>query len=141
MHFCMAKIAIGGDDLNVYAAGAFDPVSWPEIMVLQAVHGDVAITDVQPFVEYDQNPRDERQRLSEKYGEEIVASVFGGRQVPREMDAAGVVIKPGIMWMNPITREVCVTGNGHASDVAPAETVDEMLSGTPRVGGRFAKAK
>ena len=51
MHFCRADIAIGGDRNNIFHAGEFAPVSWPEILLLQYVHGDDAIDQVEPFVQ------------------------------------------------------------------------------------------
>jgi hypothetical protein len=116
MHFCKAKIAIGGDSRNIFAAGEFDPVSWPEILVLQAVHGDAAIDEVEPFVSVEQSPREEKQRLSEKYGEDVVAEVFGGKQgMPHEMEAPRVKLQAGVTWKSPITREIEITrGSGKA---------------------------
>ena len=88
MHFCKAKIAIGGDNRNVFVATEFSPVSWPEVLVLQAVHGEQSIDEVEPFVAIDQSPRDERFRLGEKYGEEVIDNVFGGKQGrPHEIEA------------------------------------------------------
>jgi hypothetical protein len=120
MHFCKAKIAIGGDHDNVFYAGEFAPVSWPEILVLQQVHGESAIDEVEPFVSVNQTPRDERQRLVERYGDEIVDLVFGGKQGrPNEMEAPSVRIKAGVAWLNPLTREVETT-SGKAPE--PEET-------------------
>lgn len=154
MHFCRAKIAIGGDSMNIFNAAEFDPVSWPEILVLQAVHDETSITDVEPFAVVEQSSRDERQRLAEKYKEQIVSEVFGGRQGPNEMEAPGVTIVPGIVWFNPITRKIEVTGDNVAIIPQPPEDLPEFLpigaeavSGpgeiiaTPRVGGRFAPRK
>lgn len=151
MHFCRAKIAIGGDNMNVFNATEFDPVSWPEILVLQAVHDETSVTDVEPFATVQQSSRDERQRLSEKYKEKIVAEVFGGRQGPNEMEAPGVTIVPGIPWFNPITRRLEITGsNGHADpgyepepDPAPLPEFEPAGGGElPRApGGRFAARK
>jgi hypothetical protein len=159
MHFCRAKIAIGDDSMNVFNAAEFDPVSWPEILVLQLVHGETAITDVEPFATVNQSSREERMRLSEKYKETVVSEVFGGRQGPNEMEAPGVSIVPGIVWFNPITRRTEVTGgNGHAApDYEPEQPPEELpefepIGGggvvnvgepvTPRApGGRFAARK
>ena len=67
MHFCTARIAIAGDHQNVYSATEFDPISWPEIAVLQYLHGDQSITEVVPFAVAAQTSREERSRLAEKY--------------------------------------------------------------------------
>lgn len=111
MHFCRAKIAIGEDRDNVFCAGNFDPISWPEVMVLQALHGEGSISDVEPFVEVDITSREERGRLARKYGESVVATVFGGKQGPAEMNAPRVGKMPdGEAWMDPFTRQQLITG-------------------------------
>jgi hypothetical protein len=116
MHFCRAKIAIGGDHMNVYNATEFDPVSWPEIAVLQQVHGYDSISDVEPFAWASQHPRAERQRLAEKYREEPVGKQYT-MQGPNEMDVPGADIAPGVIWLNPLTGDVETT-----QATAPAES-------------------
>jgi len=152
MHFCTARIAIAGDHQNVYSATEFDPISWPEIAVLQYLHGDQSITEVVPFAVAAQTGREERSRLAEKYKESIVSEVFGGRQSPGELDAPQVRIKPGVTWMNPLTRTVEVTGNGRPVEpVVPVVPEEEPGPGPdpdpadeppPRAaGGRFQPRK
>lgn len=103
MHFCRAMISIGGDADNVYFADHYAPVSWPEVMVLQHVHGIDAVTAVEPFVKVDQDPRSERDRLVHKYGEEKVSEVFGGKRLPAEMEAPQARLPFDLVWKNPIT--------------------------------------
>ncbi len=134
MHFCKAKIAIGGDNRNVFAAGPFAPVSWPEILVLQAVHGEQSIDEVEPFAIADQSPRDERDRLARKYGDAVLSEVFGGKQgKPQEMEAAGARIAPGVAWFNPVTDRVEITGK------AVEETADGQNADTAGNGQQSAR--
>jgi hypothetical protein len=114
MHFCTAHIAIGSDDRNTMVRGEYNPVSWPEIEILRLVHGEHAITEVVPFAEVRQDPKSERERLSEIYGAEHCANAWGGRSSPSEMNAPGVKLKAGIEWVNPLTYETEITGTDDA---------------------------
>jgi hypothetical protein len=108
MHFCKAYIAIGGDREQVYYADQHAPISWPEVQIIQFVHGDDAIDRIEPFVSVPQTPRDERQRLAEKYGEDHVAAVFP-RSGPAEMEAPQAYTPGGVTWKNPITGGLEIT--------------------------------
>jgi hypothetical protein len=119
MHFCRAEIAIGGDPRNIFSAGEFAPISWPEILILQYLHGDDSINNVEPFTKVDQSPRAERQRLLSKYGEKAVTEVFA-RQNPAEMEAPRARLSNGIPWLNPITLKPEITGQAGSSYEAPA---------------------
>ena len=112
MHFCRADIAIGGDRNNIFHAGEFAPVSWPEILLLQFVHGDDAIDQVEPFVQVPQSAKAERQRLIFKYGEPVVLEIFA-RQPINQMEAPRAILAKGVPWFNPITmRQEIVGENG-----------------------------
>jgi hypothetical protein len=119
MHFCRADIAIGGDRNNIFHAGDFSPISWPEIAVLQFVHGDDAVDNVEPFTQVDQSPRAERQRLLYKYGEKVILDVFA-RQNPTDMEAPKVKLTDGLPWLNPITFKQELTGQVGSTYEAPA---------------------
>lgn len=120
MHFCRATIAIGGDTGNVFNAGDYSPISWPEALLLQFIHGDDAVNEVQPFARVAQSSRDERARLISKYGEKPVIEVFA-RQNIAEMEAPGVKIVKGIHWFNPVTQSEEVTGEEPAVEAVEAE--------------------
>jgi hypothetical protein len=105
MHFCTAMISIGDDKDNVFFADMFDPVSWPEIQIIQFIHGDNAVDQIRPFVSVAQTAREERQRLAEKYGEAKVADVFP-RSGPGEMEAPEATIAYGQQWKDPRTRHL-----------------------------------
>jgi hypothetical protein len=121
MHFCRADIAIGGDRNNIFHAGEFAPVSWPEILLLQYVHGDDAIDQVEPFVQVPQSAKAERQRLIFKYGEPTVLEIFA-RQPIAQMEAPRAILAKGAPWFNPITmRQEIVGENPSVSDETPVE--------------------
>jgi len=131
MHFCKAQVAVGGDSGNIAYLSEFDPVSWPEILILQEIHGAEAVTDVEAIAQIDVPSRVERDRLAMKYGDGIVAHVFGGRQGPAEMDMPRTKVKDGVNWMNPYSHQVEVSGEDSA--FRPLERrpdVDESLDPT-----------
>jgi hypothetical protein len=105
MHFCRAMISLGGDSENVYYADQYAPISWPEIAVIQNLHGIDSVTAVEPFASVEQSPREERDRLVAKYGEEQVSEVFGGKRLPTEMDAPKAFLPYDLQWKNPITMQ------------------------------------
>ena len=118
MHFCTAQIAIGGDSGNIAYAGPFDPVSWPEILVLQEVHGGDAVTDVEALASVDISSRAERDRLAIKYGDAVVSKVFGGKQGPGEMEVPRGKVQDGTQWRNPITGDFETVGQASDPDAA-----------------------
>jgi len=123
MHFCRADIALGGDRNNIYTAGYYAPVSWPEILMLQYTHGDDAVDNVEPFVRVEQSPKDERRRLAEKYGEEAVIQIFA-RQPIHEMEAPRASLPKGLAWFSPITMKIEVTDNAPSEDITIEQSTD-----------------
>ena len=122
MHFCTGHVAIGGDTRNIMYRDEFDPVSWPEIEVLREIHGFDAVTDVKPFVDVNQSPRAERDRLAMKYGDEVLATRWGGKNPPTELVAPRATIKPDVVWKNPLSRQTeKTTANGSHPYTIPAE--------------------
>lgn len=105
MHFCTCEIRIGGDLRNVVARDHFAPVSYPEVGVLQEVHGDDAILNVKPFIDVEQDARAERERLRLIYGNRAVEAVFGGGRNPGNMPMQAPNAKLGAppeKWFNPL---------------------------------------
>lgn len=105
MHFCRAMIAIAGDTEQIVYRDHYHPISWPEVQVLQYVHGETAVDRIEPFVRVEQSPRAERHRLAEIYGEKAVAEVYA-RSGPTEMDAPKATLQHGLIWKNPIGGEL-----------------------------------
>ncbi len=118
MHFCKATIALGEDIRNVAIRDEYSPISWPEMEVIRAMHGDGSVTQIIPFVAVPQSSRAERQRLSLIYGDAPCAAVWGGRSGPSEMEAPEATLRPGVTWINPISGETEVTG-ANANSYAP----------------------
>ena len=134
MHFCTAKVNIGGDRDNVAILGVNDPISWPEVLILQHIHGEDAVSEVEPFAVVTQNSKDERTRLAEKYGEHVVTTVFGGKQGPAELEASGTKLKEGRSWRNPISLKDETTGAHGVSVPDDDDIFGQEASGQDPVG-------
>lgn len=106
MHFVTCEIRLAGDMLNTVPRDTFRPVSWPEVEVLRLIHGDASIVDVKPFVRVEQSAKAEKERLRHIYGNEIVETVFPGRNPQMEMEAPGAKLPEQIpLWKSPIDIE------------------------------------
>ena len=131
MHFCTAHIAIGGDNRNIMYRDEFAPISWPEVYVLREIHGGNAVTEIRPFANVRQSARAERERLSMKYGDEVLGVLWGGKNPPPELDAEGVKPKKDIVWMNPLsgqTEKTTDKGSSEPYTIPPEErTVAEVV--------------
>jgi len=105
MHFCKCDVKIAGDLRNVVPRAEFNPVSWPEVEVLRAIHGDDAVENVVPFVDVKQTAKEEKERLRHLYGP-VVDEVYPGKNPQIEMTAAGAKLPEQIpLWKNPIDKE------------------------------------
>lgn len=94
-HLCECMIDIAGEKTNVLYRGAERPVPWPEILVLQAVHGDQAIYDIRPVaLGLRETPLREKERMTLIYGRDLVESVYAGKSFHMEWFMPGWPINP-----------------------------------------------
>ena len=63
MDYVTAKIALGCDVANVMCRGPDRPVSWPEVTVLQFLHGDDAVYDCEFVSSEVQSAQAEKRRM------------------------------------------------------------------------------
>lgn len=105
MHFCVAMIAIEGDQQQTVWRDFFKPVSWPEIEMLRHLHGEDAVTDVVPFVRVEQSHKAERDRLALLYTEKYIQEIWPGRAPKFDLEAPEAKIAYGMLWKNPLTNE------------------------------------
>lgn len=71
----IANIALQNDPRNVVHRGPTNPITLPESLVLRAVHGNSALTEVAELRREDRDHKVELERLSRRYGG-IVGEVF-----------------------------------------------------------------
>lgn len=96
MHLCTAYIALGGDTDNVVFRGPYDPVSWPEIGLLQFLHGEENVYNAEVVSDVPTRPQAEKERLRVIYGD-VVEQVYPGRAPMLEMEMPGAeVAKPTV---------------------------------------------
>ena len=89
MDYVTAKIALGGDQLHIMYRGPDNPVSWPEVRVLQRLHGDDSVFDCD-FVRSEQsNVQMEKMRLVGVYGVEVVNLIYPGARPLIDMEFPG----------------------------------------------------
>lgn len=93
MHLCSAYIALGGDTNNVVYRGPDNPVSWPEIGVIQFIHGEEAVYNIELVDEREVSRSAEKQRLADLYGVVNVEHLYPGRSPVMEMEMPGVAPK------------------------------------------------
>ena len=89
MDFVSCKIALGGDPNNVLYRGPDVPVSWPEVRVLQQLHGEDNVFDC-VFERAEQaTVQGEKMRLLGLYGSEAVGFCYPGSRPMMEMEFPG----------------------------------------------------
>jgi hypothetical protein len=89
MDFVTAKIALGGDPAHVMCRGAERPVSWPEIRVLQSLHGEANVFDCDFVRSEPSTAQMEKMRLLGIYGKDAIDVVYPGARPMMEMDFPG----------------------------------------------------
>jgi hypothetical protein len=89
MDWVSAKIALGGDPNNVLYRGPDKPVSWPEIRVLQHLHGEDNVFDCEYVGQEPATTQAEKMRLLGLYGAEAVNICFPGARPTMDMDFPG----------------------------------------------------
>ena len=78
MDYVTAFINLGGDTLNVMYRGPDRPVSWPEVTVLQFLHGEDSVYNCAFVGSEPTTPQREKNRLIGIYGAEPVNNLYPG---------------------------------------------------------------
>jgi hypothetical protein len=79
IQYCTCKINLAGQNCHTVIYGEHNPVTWPEVQVLQAMHGDENVMDIMPVGVGEVWPTQEKNRLAGIYGHRIVEACFPGR--------------------------------------------------------------
>lgn len=79
IQYCTCKINLAGQNCHTVIYDPSNPVTWPEIQVLQALHGDENVMDIMPVGLGQVWPSEEKNRLTSIYGHRIVEACFPGR--------------------------------------------------------------
>ena len=89
MHICTAYIMLGGDQGSVVYRGPDNPVSWPEVGVLQTLHGEDCVFNIEVIDEVVRHRAAEKLRLQRIYGDGVVEAIYPGRSPTIEMQVPG----------------------------------------------------
>lgn len=84
---CTCNVALAGDIKNTVTRGPTRPVTWPEVEVLQYIHGDDAVTDIVVIDKGDTTILDEYERLTLRYGKQVTATLFPGKRPAMQLKA------------------------------------------------------
>lgn len=104
-HLCACEIDLNNERYTTVTRDATNPVSWPEILLLQAIHGDDAVYDIRPVAIADRpTPAAEKHRLAIIYGNAAVEAVFAGRAFVMEWFVPGWAIDPDDWEKKPAER-------------------------------------
>ena len=106
MHFVTCNVRLAGDMRMEVVRDAFNPVSYPEVEILRFIHGDDAVLNVKAIAEVAQSAKEEKERLSLKYGTANVETVFPGKNPQMELKMPKASIDPDQNWWNPLDKEV-----------------------------------
>jgi len=80
MDYVTALVQLSGDPQQVVYRSADKPLSWPEVLVLQFLHGDDAVYDCKYLRSEQTSLLQEKNRLIGIYGAEPVETVYPGRR-------------------------------------------------------------
>ena len=133
MHFCTAYVKIADDAQQIVFRDKFSPISWPEVELLRNIHGDDSVLEVKPFVRVEQSGREEKVRLTLRYGKEYVEKAFGqGRGSNIETDAPEADIAYGETWKNPLTQLEETIGGEETGEGEPPMIDMSKLKSKPK---------
>ena len=82
MQLLSAYIAVAGDDQNVVVREYDTAITFPEMLVLKVLHGSEHVRNIKDAGDVERDPMEERARLSELYGADLIKQVFPGEYTP-----------------------------------------------------------
>jgi hypothetical protein len=89
MHMCGCRINLSGQNCHIVNYDQFNALSWPEVQVLQQLHGDENVMDIVPISMGDAVPSREKERLVAIYGWKVVEACFPGRTFHMQLMMTG----------------------------------------------------
>ena len=82
MQLLSAYVSVGGDDLNVVVREYDTAITFPEMLILKALHGPESVRRITDVGDVDRDPDEERARLQSIYGGAVIQMVFPGSHTP-----------------------------------------------------------
>lgn len=116
IQYCTCKVNLAGQNCHTVIYNEFNPVTWPEVQVLMAVHGDENVMDIMPCGIGEVWPTEEKNRLASRYGAHIVEACFPGRAFRMEYMMTGEENLPRYENGEKVSTMVPTPGNGDPDD-------------------------
>ena len=81
MHYCTCRINLAGQGFHIIEIYPQEPMSWPEVQLIMAIHHEENVYDIKPIAIADTDQVAEKRRLQSKYRSAgpLVEQVFPGR--------------------------------------------------------------
>jgi hypothetical protein len=116
IHYCKCRINLAGQNCHTVIYDAHNPVTWPEVQVLMALHDEENVMDIVPIGigEVFHQAR-EKERLQSIYGR-IVEQCFPGRNFRMELMMTGDEDLPKYVEGEISTKVAGGNGNGDDED-------------------------
>ena len=131
IQYCTCRINLSGQNYHIVEYNADRPVTWPEVQVFMALHGEENIMNVMPVSVGEVYPSQEKERLIQLYGFKVVEACFPGRAFRMELMMTGDEnLPPYIEGQMPSTK---VQPNGDDDE----DEDDEGVKEPPGVGATF----
>lgn len=111
IHYCRCRVNLAGQNCHTVIYDQFNPVTWPEVQVIMALHGEENVMDVVPISVGECYPASEKDRLIGLYGKRVVEACFPGRAFRMELMMTGDEDLPPFVE-NPSSTKVHPPTNG-----------------------------
>ena len=137
MEICNCTLAIAGDPRATIQKPS---ISIAEIVVLQHIHGDSAVTNIKVISSSDKSNEEERDHLGKLYKDEKIIEIFGQYgELPQSLQDARIgdaLLEP--VWLNELQKELERNGssmeqvlkvNVYLADLADYHKMNEVYRG------------
>lgn len=131
IHYCTCRINLAGQNCHIIKYEQFNPLTWPEVQVLMALHGDENVMDIVPISIGEVYAGREKERLVQIYGPRIVEACFPGRNFRMEMLMTGDEDLPAFIEGKPSTKVPTPGNGGDDEDDGETEDANSKLTTAP----------
>jgi hypothetical protein len=128
IHYCKCRVNLSGQNCHIVIFDEHNPVTWPEVQVLMALHAEENVMDVVPVGVGEVWPNQEKDRLYARYGR-VVEQCFPGRAFRMELMMTGDENLP--RYEEGVPSTVVHNGNGDDDEDDGDETSRAAPSTTP----------
>jgi hypothetical protein len=116
IHYCKCRINLSGQNCHIVKYDEFSPVTWPEVQVLMALHGEENVMDIIPVSIGEVYAGREKERLGQLYGAKVVEACFPGRNFRMDMMMTGDEDLPPYVEGQAPSTKVATPANGNGDD-------------------------